>query len=475
MKTTWPTHFPVRIMGRSLGSSGLSSFAIALEAWRRGLEVTFTAVDLFLYTISDGQRTVSFNFSRPDSITSREQYLRLNKKGETVKVLHEADIPAPRGIILDNQTTPIELRKEAELLGYPLVLKPNDGSMGRGVLTGLQNWNELESGFNHLVNNLKTKQMVLEKHFVGDDYRVLVIGDKVAGAVKRVPANVIGDGEKSISALVTEKNLARKWNPFLTSGLIKIDFEVEKCLLDQGLKLTDVPAPGARIELRRVANASAGGDVVDVTDSLPEEIKQASIKAVSKFPGIIIAGVDILFNPQSESADGNYVIIEINSRPQIGVNMYPSIGRGRDIPKIIIDQLFPGVKRPESHLIRSLKFNESAVKVIIRSGVASKVTLPSLPVHYYPVRQKFIFEVGEQPLAFLPYTERRVQKAARAAGASGVLKVSAKSENLELYIATETEMYCKQIVDVVSRACSLKVTAQERWAGPVTSGFRVDI
>ena len=53
MAVSWPDHFSSQLMGRRLGSSGLSSFAIALEAWRRGLEVTFTAAELHLYTVSD--------------------------------------------------------------------------------------------------------------------------------------------------------------------------------------------------------------------------------------------------------------------------------------------------------------------------------------------------------------------------------------------------------------------------------------
>ena len=117
--------------------------------------------------------------------------------------------------------------------------------MGQGVLTNIKDWTELQEGFNYLVQELKTTSIVLEKHHVGEDYRVLVVGDKVSGAVKRVPAHVIGDGISSIESLISEKNLARKWNPFLTSGLIKIDFEVTKCLDEQNLSLAQVFHDGA--------------------------------------------------------------------------------------------------------------------------------------------------------------------------------------------------------------------------------------
>ncbi|MGP5342291.1 hypothetical protein ACTXML_16960, partial [Glutamicibacter arilaitensis] len=70
-----------------------------------------------------------------------------------------------------------------------------------------------------------------------------------------------------------------------------------------------------------------------------------AIGAVRILPNIHIAGVDVLYD---ETAADEYVIIEVNSRPQIGVNMYPSIGEGRDAPKAIIDAFSP---TPRVHLL----------------------------------------------------------------------------------------------------------------------------
>lgn len=473
MTVAWPDHFPARLMGRSLGSSGLSSYAIALEAWRRGLEVTFTSKDLQVYTISDGQRSVEFNFSRPDSITRREDYTRLDRKSETLALLREEGIPAPRGYLLDPKETSDEILKTiSDEIGFPVVLKPDTGSMGQGVLIGLMDWAELKAGYDHLVKDLKARRVILEKHHEGEDYRVLVVGERLVGAVRRIPAHVLGDGVSTIGELIEAKNLSRRRNPFLGSGLIKVDFEVTKCLEAQNLQLGDKPPRGAHVLLRRVANASAGGDVFDVTDELPDEIKTAAVQAVKKLPGILIAGVDVLYKTGQPATPDNYVVIEINSRPQIGVNMYPSSGRGRDAPLVIIDTLFPGIRRSSSPQIKSIRFNEKAVKSAILSGVASKVTLPVLAPHLYPYRSKFRYEAPGAAVDLGPFASRTLQKIARLNGVAGSISFT-KNGDMELMVAAESRTAAQPLVRKVSQLCGLDPTDEDPWRGTVTAGFIV--
>lgn len=473
MTVEWPTHFHARLMGRTLGSSGLSSYAISLEAWRRGLEVTFTGNDLHTYVISDGYRKVEFNFSRPDSVTRREDYSRLNRKSETTAKLRQEGIPAPRGVLVESsQTSDQDLQKITNELGFPLVLKPNTGSMGQGVLTGIADWPEFKNGYDYLVSELGARQIVVETHQEGDDYRVLVVGDQVVGAVKRVPANVVGNGKFSINDLIDEKNKSRKWNPFLTSGLIKVDYEVTKCLHDQGLSLNDVPENGIHVALRRVANASAGGDVVDVTDVLPDEIKSAAVQAMQKFPRILIAGVDVLYKTGHPATPDNYVIIEMNSRPQIGVNMYPSVGKGRDVPRAIIDTLFPGSHRSDSQRVKSIRFNERAIRIAIRSGIASRVTLPVLPTHFYPYRSKIRYEAHGATVTLGQYAARTLQKVARVHGIAGSVGYT-KDGSIELHIAAEDRAAAQPLVRKISALSGLQPASDEDWPGPITTGFTV--
>lgn len=473
MATSWPEYFPSRLMGRRLGSSALSSFAIALEAWRRGLGVTFTAADLHLFKVSDGQRQISFNFSRPDSLTPREDYLRLDRKRETSLILGSHGVPTPLGHIIDPWKLSLsELRELADGLGYPVVLKPNVGSMGRGVFSDLKDWAELTDAYVQLTRDTQKQPVILEKHHSGHDYRLLVVGNRVVSAVQRVPAHVIGDGRSTIEGLIEAKNERRIRNPFLGSGLIRVDYEVNKCLSDQGFGLGSVPTKQHRVTLRRVANASAGGDVRDVTDSLPEKIKTAAIAAVAVLPNIHIAGVDVLFDTDAKDKDSDYVVIEINSRPQIGVNMYPSIGLGRDVPKAIIDAFFPESSRPVSAYVKTVKFNQVAIRNIFAEGLASEVSLPELPQHHYPYRQRFLYSREGRQVTLRPYSGRIIKKIARMNGIAGKL-VTNKDGSLELFVASSTPDKSAVLVKRVSELCNHGNPSQSEWEGIVTVGFQI--
>ncbi|MBC8830299.1 bifunctional glutamate--cysteine ligase GshA/glutathione synthetase GshB, partial [Escherichia coli] len=48
--------------------------------------------------------------------------------------------------------------------------------------------------------------VIIEEFIPGDEFRFLVINDKVEAVLKRVPANVTGDGIHTVRELVEEKN-----------------------------------------------------------------------------------------------------------------------------------------------------------------------------------------------------------------------------------------------------------------------------
>ena len=51
-----------------------------------------------------------------------------------------------------------------------------------------------------------SRLVIVEKFITGDDYRLLVINNKLVAAAKRTPAHVIGDGKSTIQELVDEVN-----------------------------------------------------------------------------------------------------------------------------------------------------------------------------------------------------------------------------------------------------------------------------
>ena len=52
----------------------------------------------------------------------------------------------------------------------------------------------------------ESEHVIVERYAPGDDYRLLVIGDRLIAAARRAPAQVIGDGRSTVAQLVDEVN-----------------------------------------------------------------------------------------------------------------------------------------------------------------------------------------------------------------------------------------------------------------------------
>lgn len=470
---SWPKSFMPDVVGRSLGSGGLSSYCIGLEAWRRGLSVAYESHDLRYFSVANGDFTVDFDFARPRSITSDSVRSILNSKWATTSRLREAGVRVPRGVLLNVDTlTHADLGAAGESISYPIVLKPNVGSTGNGVMTGIRDARELADSFDYVAEKFRPKQVVVEEHLAGDDYRVLVVGDRVVGALRRDPANVFGDGRSSISELVDIKNADRRKNPFLSTGLIKFDFEMHKCLSDMNLTAESVPSEGEKIVLRRIANASAGGDTVDVTDTLPEEILDAAVRSVKSIPGLVVAGVDILYRTGFPATSENYAIIEMNPRPHIGVNMYPSVGYGRDVPRAILDWLFPETCCSQASELAEVRFDVDAVASVLRGGFATEVRLPPCPQAPFEYRRSFRCFAEDRSLSQRRLPHRTIQSLALSSSVSGRVR-RLDSESIELVVFGRDAKSGNRFLEKISNLLNVQTVSRSVWRGPVTIGFKV--
>ncbi|MGO1549504.1 MAG: CapA family protein [Nesterenkonia sp.] len=467
MSAQWPAYFKANVVREGFGSSRLSSYAIALEAWRRDLRVTFLNPNMSRFRIDDGLTDLTFNYACPVSVTTEEARNSLRDKWTTKEMLGQAGVPVPKGdVLLTRDTTTENLREVASDIGFPVTIKPLSGSKGQGVFSGIGSWAELERTYTHLVESQDVPEVLIEENILGDDYRLLVLGDQVLAACKRIPANVVGDGENSIENLIANKNALRKRNPFLSRGLIRPDYEVQELLRKQQYRLDSVPEQGQYVRLRRIANASAGGDVVDVSDTIPDEIKRAAVSAVAAVPGISIAGVDFLYDPDSKDETPSYAVIEMNYRPHIGVNMYPTHGQGQDVPGKIIDHFFPGSSRHPGRGEETLTFNWSKA----RKGFANTETqaLPPAPTHRCVFRRQVIFAASPGGVSSQEAAE--VEDACRHLDVSGYIALGNSSHKM---IVGGVEANVGEAIRTVSAITRSETTRVSRWNGRMLTSFDV--
>src|SRR5690625_3578251 len=353
----------------------ISTYTIALEGWRRGLELNFYSVFedgnkiKVRYSLSNGERTHHFSLSMGDKVSDKA-FKICDDKQLTKDYLNKFNVPVPEGTMFDANATTTEIVAYAEKIGFPLVVKPTDGNAGRGVFPNITDSETLKELVHHVREELEFDDIIIEKYYPGEEFRIYVIEDQVLGAMNRRPANVVGDGLHTIKELIEIKNRIRKTNPHLTNRLIKIDLEVETILERNGLTVESVPAEGALIYLREKSNLSQGGDAIDVTDQLTPELEQIAINAGKAIPGLAHYGVDMIVDKENNTG----VILEVNARPGLGGHLFPIQGQPRDFAKKIIDYYFPET----AHKNRSLLYFDfdSVIEPIVRRSASYVEVLP---------------------------------------------------------------------------------------------------
>ncbi len=211
----------------------------------------------------------------------------------------------------------------ASTIGFPLVVKPIDGSFGRGVITNITSIGDLRKALVKVRKEQNYAEVIVEKHITGQDYRIYVCGNQVVGAIKRVPANVTGDGIHTIRNLIERKNEERKLNPRLISCLIKPDQEMIEYILRNGYSSESIPNVGEKVYLNDKSNISLGGDSEDALDNLTENIKRDCVIATKAIPGLLHGAIDIIVE------NDKVTVIEINPTAQIGSLIFPMKGKAR--------------------------------------------------------------------------------------------------------------------------------------------------
>lgn len=252
------------------------------------------------------------------------------------RILSTAGLPIPKVALVTSEDQAVQA---AQTVGYPVVLKPNSLAKGIGVFIGLQDEAEVRAAFQQ--SQQFGTQVIMESYIPGDDHRLLVVDGRFVAAAKRLPARIIGDGKRSVKALVAEVNKdPRRSRGYATlMNEIVIDSESQRLLALAGLTLDSVPAEGAVVELKRTANISSGGTAVDVTDSIHPD-NAAMAERAARVLGLRIAGVDFLTRDISRSHfEVGGAICEMNAA--VGLRPHRVADPNRDIVTPILAKAYP--------------------------------------------------------------------------------------------------------------------------------------
>ena len=315
----------------------LSTQILMKESIKRG--ITVNVVDRSENFISL-KKDEKIEYVKQATKTSKDTYvsvLIMENKTVTKQVLAEKGVKVPKGEEFNNiEDAKIKARN---YINKPIVIKPKSTNFGIGINIFPEGTN-LEDIIHAFEIAFKNDNTVLIEEFIkGKEYRFLVINDEVVGILHRVPANVIGDGEKSIKELVEVKNEDPLRGKGYVTPLEKIRLEenAELFLKQQGKNFDYVPKKDEIVYLRENSNISTGGDSVDYTDDIPQKFKDIAVNA-AKAAGAKICGVDMMLEDYKDE-NTSYAIIELNFNPAIHIHSYPYKGKERKIATHVLKLL----------------------------------------------------------------------------------------------------------------------------------------
>lgn len=289
-------------------------------------------------------------------------------KEDTKYLLEQAEVEVPRGDIIRRERS---LEEACRYVGYPLVIKPVDGNHGRGITVDIQNYEDALKAFNNAKESSRSGAIIVEKFITGEDYRLLVINNKLVAGAKRTPAHVIGNGKSTVQELIDEvnKDPRRGYGHENVLTQITVNELTKNIIKDASYTLESVIPEGERLILKDTANLSTGGTAEDVTDIIhPANVSMA--ERISKIIDLDICGIDIMTTDISKPlSETGGAVLEVNAGPGFRMHLAPTSGLPRNVAAPVIDKLFPK------------KGDTGRIPIIAITGTNGKTTTSRLMAH----------------------------------------------------------------------------------------------
>lgn len=320
---------------KELKHGGIKS--LIKKAVELGIKVNFLTFEHPLIKLEFKGKTI---FLRKGTIPLEKRMgdMTINKN-LTKMILKETGIKTPKGIVATSFREAVALIKKNNL-SYPLIIKPLDGSLARGVTWNICSKKEIREAVNALEKSKsfqKSHKFLVEEMFIGDEFRVLVFNKKIISCVKKIPASVIGDGQSTI------KELIEKFNKTRMKGFeIKIDQIVKNILKKNELTFNSVIPKSFVFKLRNNLNMSDGGRCVECTKEMNAHFKKICEKSIDAL-GLTYGGIDFMTKDITDK-NSEYVILEVNPNPFYNMHEKPLVeGKGIDFSSKILKALFPSL------------------------------------------------------------------------------------------------------------------------------------
>ncbi|MBX4198465.1 hypothetical protein KW782_03985 [Candidatus Parcubacteria bacterium] len=311
---------------------------VATEAEKKGALVriiTFFTRPTNFFTIRYKDTKQIFE-ALPCADISSPSRIDIDDKAIFKKLLETYNFPYPKGQMCQTYT---EAEKAANIIGFPVVVKPSSGSLSKHVSCNIINKEELTKAVD--IVQMISGNFIVESHIPGEVYRIIVIDGHLVACAKRETAHVIGDGMHTISELINSKNADSRRRDIddknVTLHKIPVTEKTLEILKAKSYDLQTVLEKGVKIYVHDKVVLAAGADIHDVTDEVHPDIKKM-FENVAERCGFWLIGFDFICTNISESYTIQPCgILEANSLPFIDMHHFPTTGKARNVAGILVD------------------------------------------------------------------------------------------------------------------------------------------
>lgn len=328
-------------MAERTGLKGSNQRWVLLELLRRGQ--TLTEIMAGIYQVGEPTKR---RFIR-GTVTGDVRSLLTEIQGDklaTIRLLRLNDISTTKALRVGNKANLFEV---AENVGYPVVIKPSNGSQGLGVFCNVQDRAQL----NKIAQSypIKYGTLILEKFIYSDSLRITLYGERIIQIAIRKYPMIVGNGLNPVRSLIerqyerpseVEEDGYTDYRNQIPIDKFLDDPNFHSVLKQQGHTIHTIPDKDEAVVIGYTANYSVGA-TMRVIDWLSEDtlIINAAKKIGSIF-GSDVLGIDFLI-PKA-SAEHDFVSLNDAKEFYVGeVNFGPGLGsevaRARFIDAFLAD------------------------------------------------------------------------------------------------------------------------------------------
>ena len=237
--------------------------------------------------------------------------------------------------------------RAAQDIGWPIVVKPVDADYAQGVALNLRSPQQVRAAYPKARSRSSSGRVLVERYLRGASHRLLIVEGRLAGAVRRDPISVRGDGRHSVRELVEQANLEARWG--LESQVTLEDTE-QAVLAEAGFTPESVPELGVKVALSH----QQAENYDNVTERIHPDTRELALDA-ARVIGLDVAGLDVIAmdisRPLAEQGGG---FLEINAEPALYVHGNHDCDRPQAVGDAIVASLFPPPARGRVPLVITL-------------------------------------------------------------------------------------------------------------------------